>query len=115
MTTEEIKEGIKLLCETSKTIQNCYDNKEFLAEEINKAKRSDIEKCWQYYQHRSGVIVDVRKELIQHIIDDEYITVDLLEQLVKKHREGKENQFKTYKNFYTIFYGRELFIRKDNQ
>lgn len=104
MTTNEIKEGIKLLCETSKKIQNCYENKQVLVDEINRAKRGDIEKCWQYYQSRSGVIVDVRKELIKHIIDGGDVTVDFLEKLVEKHKEGKENQFKTYKNFYTIFY-----------
>ncbi len=104
MTPEEIKQGIKLLSETSETIQNCYDNKEFLAKEINKASRTDIVKCWQYYQNRSGVIVDVRKELIKHIIDNGDIAVELLEQLVEKHRKGKENKFKTYKNFYTIFF-----------
>lgn len=114
MTTEEIKEGIKLLCESSKTIQNCYENKLVLVKEINKAKRIDIEKCWQYYQSRSGVIVDVRKELIKHIIDGGNVTVNLLEKLVEKHKEGKENQFKTYKNFYTIFYPAITFYGHQN-
>lgn len=114
MNKDEIKEGIKLLCETSKTIQNCYENKQVLVDEINRAKRSDIEKCWQYYQSRSGVIVDVRKELIKYIIDGGNVTVDFLEKLVAKHKEGKENQFKTYKNFYTIFYPAITFYGHQN-
>ena len=114
MTTNEIKEGIKLLCETSKTIQNCYENKQVLVDEINRAKKSDIEKCWQYYQSRSGVIVDVRKELIKYIIEGGIVTVDFLEKLVAKHKEGKENQFKTYKNFYTIFYPAITFYGHQN-
>lgn len=114
MTTNEIKEGIKLLCETSKTIQNCYENKQVLVDEINRAKKSDIEKCWQYYQSRSGVIVDVRKELIKYIIEGGIVTVEFLEKLVAKHKEGKENQFKTYKNFYTIFYPAITFYGHQN-
>jgi len=114
MIKNEIIEGVKLLCETSKTIQNCYENKQVLVDEINRAKRSDIEKCWQYYQSKSGVIVDVRKELIKYIIDGGNVTVDFLEKLVSKHKEGKENQFKTYKNFYTIFYPTITFYGHQN-
>lgn len=104
MTKQEIKEGIKLICETSKTIENCYNSKQFLVDEINRAKKEDIQKCWEYYQTRSGVIVDLRKELIKHIIDGGSVTVELLDHLVEKHKKGKENQFKTYKNYYTVFY-----------
>ena len=63
MTTQEINEGIKLICETSKIIQNCYESKQALVDEINNAKKDDIEKCWQYYKDKSGVVIDVRKEL----------------------------------------------------
>ncbi|MDE5488257.1 McrB family protein [Elizabethkingia meningoseptica] len=104
MTNQAIKEGITQLCGTSKIIQDCYESTQALIDEINRAKREDIEKCWEYYKKRSGVIVDVRKELIEHIIDGDTVTVDLLDKIVEKHKDGKENQFKTYKNYYTIFY-----------
>lgn len=104
MTTQEINEGIKLICETSKIIQNCYESKQALADEINNAKKEDIEKCWQYYKDRIGVVVDVRKELFKQIREGNKVTVKLLDDLVTKYKEGKENQFRVYKNFYTIFY-----------
>ncbi len=104
MTHEEISVGIKLICKTSKIIKNCYESKQALAEEINNSKKEDIEKCWQYYKDRSGVVVDVRKELIKLIREKNKVTVKLLDDLVSKYKEGKENQFRVYKNFYTIFY-----------
>lgn len=104
MTTQEINEGIKLICDTSKIIQSCYESKQALADEINNAKKDDIEKCWNYYKDRSGVVVDVRKELFKLIREGNKVTVKLLDDLVSKYKEGKENQFRVYKNFYTIFY-----------
>lgn len=104
MTTQEINEGIKLICETSNIIQNCYESKQALADEINNAKKEDIEKCWHYYKDRSGVVVDVRKELFKLIREGNIVTAKLLDDLVAKYKKGKENQFRVYKNFYTIFY-----------
>src|SRR5690554_577624 len=104
MTTQEINEGINLICKTSKIIQNCYESKQALADQINNSKKEDIEKCWQYYKDRSGVVVDVRKELFKLIREGNKVTVKLLDNLVLKYKEGKENQFRVYKNFYTIFY-----------
>lgn len=104
MTQQEINDGIALICNTSKVIQNCYESKQALVDEINNAKNEDIERCWQYYKDRFGVVVDVRKELFRLIKDGQIITVNLLDELVAKYKEGKENQFRVYKNFYTIFY-----------
>lgn len=104
MTNQQINDGIKLICETSKTIQNCYESKQALATEINNAKTEDIEKCWEYYKDRSGVIVDVRKDLFRLLMDRVTITEKTLDDLVAKHKKGKENQFRVYKKFYSIFY-----------
>lgn len=41
MTKQEIIEGIKLVCSTSKKIQNCYESKHTLVDEINNAKKED--------------------------------------------------------------------------
>lgn len=45
MTTQEINEGIDLICDTAKIVQNCYESKQALADEINNAKKEDIEKA----------------------------------------------------------------------
>lgn len=104
MTTQKINEGIALICNTSKIIQKCYESKQVLADTINEAKPEDIEKCWQFYKDREGVVVDVRKELFRQMREGKTVTVELLDALVAKYKTGKENQFRVYKNFYTIFY-----------
>lgn len=38
MTTDDIKEGVQLICEASKKIQSCYENKQVLVNEINNAE-----------------------------------------------------------------------------
>jgi Cdc6-like AAA superfamily ATPase len=115
MILEEIKNGITLLCDTSKIIQNCYESKQALVDSINDAKKEDIEKCWLFYENRTGVIVDVRKELFKLLREGTIITVKLLDDLVAKFKEGKENQFRVYKNFYTIFYPAITFYGHNNQ
>jgi 5-methylcytosine-specific restriction endonuclease McrBC GTP-binding regulatory subunit McrB len=104
MTTQEINNGIKLICETSTVIQRCYESKHVLAVTINEAKPEDIEKCWEFYKDRDGVVINVRKELFRQMREGKTVTVELLDGLVTKYKAGKENQFRVYKNFYTIFY-----------
>jgi hypothetical protein len=50
------------------------------------------------------VIVDLRKEVIQLLRDGKKVTGDMLENLINKHRNGKENQFRAYKQWFSIFY-----------
>ena len=104
MTTQEINQGVNLLCSTSKEIQNCWESLQSLVDSINSAKREDIIKCWNYYKDKNGVVINVRKELFELLKDGIIITVDILENLVTKHKNGKENQFRSYKNYYSIFY-----------
>lgn len=104
MTTQEINQGVNLLCTTSKEIQNCWESLQSLVDSINDAKREDIIKCWNYYKDKNGVVINVRKELFELLKDGIIITVDILENLVTKHKNGKENQFRSYKNYYSIFY-----------
>jgi 5-methylcytosine-specific restriction endonuclease McrBC GTP-binding regulatory subunit McrB len=115
MKVEEINNGITLVCNTSKEIQNCYESKQSLVDSINAAKKEDIEKCWEFYKDREGVIVDVRKELFKVLREGKKITVNYLDELVAKFKEGKENQFRVYKNFYTIFYPAITFYGHNEQ
>lgn len=104
MTSQEIQEGIKLICQTSIDVQGYYEDKQKLVDALNAVPKGEIDKCWAYYKDRAGVVVNVRKELIQELIGGITVTTDLLEELVNKHKKGKENQFRVYKNYYTIFY-----------
>lgn len=104
MNNTEIKQGIELVCKTSSQIQDYYENHEKLVEALNKVSKSDLNKCLDYYSSKTGVIVDLRKELINFLINGETLTVEILENLLNKHKNGKENQFRTYKHWFSLFY-----------
>lgn len=100
----EIKKGIQLLCETSSRVKGYYDQPDSLIDELNAVPVSELKKCMDYYSSRSGVIVDLRKELIELLIEGKKLTNEILESIINKHRSGKENQFRAYKQWFSIFY-----------
>lgn len=104
MNIEELNSGIKQIGKTSIDIKGYYDNHEKLVEGLNNVPDSELDKCLDYYASRSGVIVDLRKELIETLKREDKITTETLSELLNKHREGKENQFRAYKNWFSLFY-----------
>lgn len=104
MNKNEIKKGVGLLCKTSKEIKGFYDKPETLVTALNKVPNSELDKCLEYYTGRSGIIVDLRKEVIEYLRKDKTLTNEILENLLNKHRNGKENQFRSYKQWFSIFY-----------
>jgi 5-methylcytosine-specific restriction enzyme B len=104
MENKEITPGIELVSNTSEQIQNYYEDHEKLVEALNNVSKSDLKKCLDYYAPRSGVIIDLRKELIEFLKSGDKLTIDILENLLNKHRNGKENQFRSYKHWFSLFY-----------
>ena len=104
MTNEEINILVKDVLSESINIYNYNSSDEKLAEAINKVPREDLEKCWTYYIAKSGIIVDIRKALLQYLLDGNKVTKDSLHAIVDKHKIGKERQFKVYNKLYSIFY-----------
>lgn len=104
MNKEEIKQGIELLIKTSKEVQQYYENEEHLIEALNKVPKEELEKCLDFYKNRQGVIIDLRKELIHNLNNSNKYTLESIYKLINKHKKGKENQFKSYKQLFTVFY-----------
>lgn len=104
MDKNEIKQGIELVCRTSAQINEYNENHEKLVEALNKVPKSELEMCSDYYSSRSGVIVDLRKELVEFLKSGKTLTVGILDKLLSKHRNGKENQFRAYKQYFSLFY-----------
>jgi len=104
MNQSEIKKGIQLLCETSSQVKGYYDQPDTLIDALNEVPVSELKKCMDYYTSRSGVIVDLRKEVIELLIEGKKLTSEILESIINKHRSGKENQFRAYKQWFSIFY-----------
>jgi hypothetical protein len=110
LTIDEIKKGVQLLCETSSEVGGYYQNDENIVIALNNANKDDLKRCQEYYASRTGVVIDIRKELIERLIKDEKFTVDSLHELIEKYKKGKETQFRSYKETFSIV-SRNYFLR----
>lgn len=114
MNQGEIINGVKLLCDTSKEVKKYYQSDKYIVEALNGAKKEDLQKCMDYYQGRSGVVVNIRKDIITKLLDGVNFTIESLHDLINDYKKGKENQFRSYKETFSIvfpaitFYGHNL-------
>ena len=113
MNISEINTGIELICNTSRDIRGYYEDPESLVVALNEVPIEELNKCIEYYTGRSGVIVDLRKEVIEYLQKGEKLSVKILENFINKHRDGKENQFRSYKQWFSIFYPPITFFGHD--
>lgn len=104
MNKTDIYNGIKLLCETSAQVKGFYSSDQHIVEALNEANHIDLQKCMDYYQGRSGVVVDIRKEMITKLLDNEDFSVESLNKLIESYKEGKENQFRSYKETFSVVF-----------
>jgi len=104
MNQEEINKGIELLCDTSTKVKSFYEDDQNIVNALNKANQNDLQKCMDYYKERSGVVVDIRKDVITKLINGEKFTVERLHNLINDYKRGKENQFRSYKETFSIVF-----------
>lgn len=104
MNQEEINNGIQLLCDTSAKVKSFYTDDQNIVDALNTADQSDLQKCMDYYKGRSGVVVDIRKDIINKLLSDEQFTVKSLHELINNYKQGKENQFRSYKETFSIVF-----------
>lgn len=104
MTELEIRNGIKIVCETSSEISTLYTDNNALVAKLNSVPADELQKASDYYASRIGVIVDLRKDVLKYLKDGNKLDLSTLEGFIVKHRTGKENQYRSYKNYYSIFF-----------
>lgn len=104
MNEQEIKKGVQDVCLTSAEIATFYANNNALVEKLNSVPQEELQKASDWYEPRSGVIVDLRKEVLSYLVKGNKLDLAVLDAFVLKHRFGKENQFRVYKNYYSIFF-----------
>lgn len=104
MNQEEINKGIQLLCDTSAKVKSFYEDDQNIVDALNTADQSDLQKCMDYYKGRSGVVVDIRKDIINKLLSNEQFTVESLHELINDYKQGKENQFRSYKETFSIVF-----------
>lgn len=104
MNTTEIEIGIQKICDTSITIKEYYINREALIAAINVAPKDELAKCKNFYANRSGVVIDLRKELIDRLLANETFTVASAKELIDKYKKGNENSYRAYKKWFSLFF-----------
>jgi 5-methylcytosine-specific restriction protein B len=104
MTDSEIEDGISLICKTSSDVSGYYKDNNALINKLNSVPKSELDQVANYYADRSGVIVDLRKEVLNYLREGKKLDQQVLEGFVLKHRTGKESQYRSYKNYYSIFF-----------
>tara|TARA_B100001287_G_scaffold46061_1_gene35125 strand:- start:10812 stop:13322 length:2511 start_codon:yes stop_codon:yes gene_type:complete len=115
LTNDEIKKGIQLLCETSTEVEGYYQNDENIVTALNKADKGNLNRCKEYYSSRTGVVIDIRKELIERLIKGEKFTAQSLHELIEKYKRGKETQFRSYKETFSIVFPAITFYGHNKQ
>jgi 5-methylcytosine-specific restriction protein B len=104
MTEQEIKKGIKEVCEISTEIATLYADNNALVAKLNSVPQEELQKATDYYASRSGVIVDLRKDVLKYLKEGNKLDLSTLEGFIVKHKTGKENQYRAYKNYFSIFF-----------
>lgn len=104
MNQEEIDKGVQLLCETSAEVKGYYEDDQNIVNALNNADHDHLRKCMDYYQGSSGVVVDIRKDIITKLLNNHQFTVESLHALINSYKQGKEKHFRSYKETFSIVY-----------
>ncbi len=104
MNNQEINAGIKEVCKTSLEVASFYNDNNALIQKLNSVPHDELEKASNYYATRTGVIVDLRKDVLNYLKEGKILDEEVLNGFVVKHRTGNENRYRSYKNNYTIFF-----------
>lgn len=103
MTTTEIEKGIQKICEVSEQINKLYNDDASVVDALKKVPRNELEQCQEFYKPRSGVVIDLRKDMINRLLDGDF-SMSSAQELIETHKKGKENSFRVYKRWYTLFF-----------
>ncbi len=94
MTEQEIKNGIQEVCTTSAEIATLYADNNAVVAKLNSVPQDELEKISNWYSSRSGVIIDLRKDVLNYLRAGNKLDLATLEGYVIKHKTGKENQYR---------------------
>ena len=67
MTDLEVNQGVNEACKISKEIADLYVDNEALVAKLNSIPKNELDQTSSYYITRSGVIVDLRKEVLKFL------------------------------------------------
>lgn len=93
--------NIKNICDASIDIKNCIENDQYLCDRLNSIDKNLIR---DYYKNdKSGVVIDIRKEVCKVLLLDD-IDIDKLHLIINKHKENEPQKLKSWANPYKILH-----------
>lgn len=104
MKEDEIKNGIQLVCETSKEISRLYEDKNALIEKLNSLNREDLAPLEYEYRSKSGPVTDLRKDVLKYLLDENKLDEQTFDEFILKHRAGNEGKFVAHQKPFSIFH-----------
>jgi 5-methylcytosine-specific restriction enzyme B len=104
MTEQEIKDGIALLCNTSIEVQSYYQDDNNVVDALNAISDQTLKKLDDIYRSSTGVILSVRKELIQRLISETSLTVEEFQTIIQRHQTENKRGFRAYPTAFSIVF-----------
>ncbi len=86
MTEQEIKKGIHEVCTTSAEIATLYADNNALVAKLNTVPQDELEKISNWYSSRSGVIINLIKDVLSYLKSGNNLDFAMLEGYVIKHK-----------------------------
>lgn len=101
LSAEEIQKNITDICEASLVIKSCVNDNQYLCDILNSIDKNYV---GQYYrQEKSGVVINIRKEVAKNILLED-ITPEVLVGIIKKHKSQNPQKLKAWTNPYKIIH-----------
>jgi len=100
----EIKKGVQLICDTSKEMSKLYEDKNALIDKLNSLHKEDLAPLESDYRLKSGPVIDLRKDVLKYLLNDNKLDEQIFDEFILKHRTGKEDKYVSYQNPFSIFH-----------
>ena len=97
----EVNFKIKELCDATIDIKKCIDDDVYLCDRLNSIDKNLIRDYYRY--DKSGVVIDIRKEVCKVLLLDD-IDIDKLHVIIGKHKENEPQKLKSWSNPYKILH-----------
>jgi len=104
MNIEEIGKGVNSICETSIEVAGYFSSIEKLVSKLNSVSKENLNELKIQFENRNGPIVELRKEVVDQLLNGIEFTNKSFEEIIAKHKKGNENKFRVFKNPFSIFF-----------
>ena len=104
MEKQNRNELIKQICQKTKSLNGLKNDPEKLIKALNNISKDDLDKCHRHFNAKEGFVINLRKEILNLLKNDEKLDLRVLNDIINKHKEGNEKNFLIYKTPFNLMY-----------